>query len=190
MIAFKTEHDPSSRYLYLLLSSFIIMPLIMINNFHFFVKWSKIANILTILVLFGIMEFALETVITEPNAENEHNYAHFLNLAGFLGIAIYSFEAIGTMFYVRQSMKEPEKFPKIFMIISIVVASIAVIFSTLCSLALGKELKQIVLLGLEKKRSYFLLLSALYAVNMIFSYPVQFYPIIDVLNKLKIDKKY
>jgi len=85
----------------LLLSSFFIMPLIMINNFHFFVKWSKIANVLTILVLLGIMEFSLETVIKEPNAENEHNYAHFLNLAGFLGIAIYSFEAIGTMFYVR-----------------------------------------------------------------------------------------
>lgn len=76
----------------------------MINNFHFFVKWSKVANVLTILVLLGIIEFALETILTKPSYKNEHNLAHLLNLAGFLGIAIYSFEAIGTMFYVKESM--------------------------------------------------------------------------------------
>ena len=76
----------------------------MINNFHFFVKWSKVANVLTILVLAGIVEYAVETIVTAPSYENEHNLAHFLNLAGFLGIAIYSFEAGGTMFYVKDSM--------------------------------------------------------------------------------------
>lgn len=67
-------------------------------------KWSKVANVLTILVLLGIIEFALETILTKPSYKNEHNLAHLLNLAGFLGIAIYSFEAIGTMFYVKESM--------------------------------------------------------------------------------------
>ena len=82
----------------------------LINNFHFFVKWSKVANILTILVLLGIMEYALETLFANPSYKNNHNLANILNLGGFLGIAIYSFEAIGTMFYVKESMKEPEKF--------------------------------------------------------------------------------
>lgn len=41
-------------------------------------------------------------------------------------------------------------------------------------------------MGLERERSYFLIFSALYAVNMIFSYPVQFYPIIDTINKINV----
>ncbi len=65
------------------------------------------------------------------------------------------------------------------MIVTLIVASICIIFSTLCSLAWGDQLNQIVLIGLVKDRPYFLIFSALYAVNMIFSYPVQFYPIND-----------
>ncbi len=43
----------------------------MINNFHFFVKWSKIANIFTILTLIAIMEYSIETIIINPVYKNE-----------------------------------------------------------------------------------------------------------------------
>lgn len=43
-------------------------------------------------------------IATTDVSRNEHNFTDLMNLAGFLGIAVYSFEAVGTMFYVKESM--------------------------------------------------------------------------------------
>ena len=81
---------------------------------------------------------------------NEHNLVDFVNLAGFLGIAVYSFEAVGTMFYVKQSMQNPEKFENMFYVVSIAICALMIVFSTICSIAWGNSLNQIVLIDLEK----------------------------------------
>ena len=79
-------------------------------------------------------------IATSNVSKNEHNYADLMSLAGFLGIAVYSFEAVGTMFYVKQSMQNPAKFEKIFYVVSIAICTLMILFSTLCSIAWGNTL--------------------------------------------------
>ncbi len=44
------------------------------------------------------------------------------------------------------------------------------------------------MIGLEEKRAYFLLFQSLYAINLVFSYPLQFFPIMDNIKKMKISQ--
>lgn len=189
-IAFNVSQDPNSKYWIFLISLVLLIPLIMINNFHFFQSYSKLATVMTAITLIAIMQYACHIIHTTDVYNNEHNLVDFVNLAGFLGIAVYSFEAIGTMFYVKQSMKNPEKFENMFYAVSIAICIVMIVFSIICSIAWGNSLNQIVLIDLEKQRKYFLAFQTMYSINLIFSYPLQFYPIIDRINQIQIRSKY
>ncbi len=116
----------------------ILTPLIMINNLHFFEKYSRMANLFTLVSLVVIMEYAIEILAKDGTYDSkEQDLFRISGLAGFLGIAIYSFESIGTMFYIKQSMAEPHKFERLFLIICTTVCVINIMFSSLCALAFG-----------------------------------------------------
>jgi hypothetical protein len=90
---------------------------------------------------------------------NENNLADFKNLPQLIGVSVYAFEgitlfiliifkklilnknkkkAVSLLFIIRDSMKEPEYFWKIFSFVNLAVCLLYVIFSVLGSLSLGQ----------------------------------------------------
>lgn len=181
-IAFGTQNIPSMRIIFACFSLIIILPLSMVNNFHFFVKFSNIGNLLIIITLIAIIQLDFANLYTSELDFNEHNFGTFTHLPSFIGVSIFAFECIGNIFPVKNSMKEPEKFKKIFSITSFGVCLIYIFFSVICCVSLGAKINQIILTDLEKIQSFFYIFQTFYAIALILSYPIQFYPLIIIIE--------
>ena len=188
-IAFQTQESPSTRIIFACLSLIIILPLSMINSYSFFVKFSNLANILIFITLIAILQLAFSELYSNELVSNEQNLGHITHLPSFIGVSIFAFECIGSIFPVRNSMKEPEKFPKVFCFISLIVCVIYILFSVICAASLGHKLNQIVLMDLEKIQSFFYIFQTMYAIALILSYPLQFYPIVILIEDSAYFKK-
>ena len=189
-VAFGTENIPSMRIIFACFSLVIILPLSMINNFHFFVKFSNIGNLLILITLIAIIQLDFTHLYTKQLNFNEHNFGTFTHLPSFIGVSIFAFECIGNIFPVKNSMKEPEKFKKMFSITSIVVCLVYIVFSVICCVSLGVKINQIILTDLEKIQSFFYIFQTFYAVALILSYPIQFYPLVIILEDNYVINKY
>lgn len=185
-IAFNTESDPSSRILYACLSLVVIFPLSMINNFHFFVKFSNIGNILILITLIAILQLDFLNIDPEKLSSNEHNLGTFSTLPSFIGVSIFAFECIGNIFPIKNSMKEPEQFARIFKIVSIIVCVVYIMFSVINCISLGDRINQIILMDLQKIQSFFYIFQTFYAVALILSYPLQFFPLVIIIEDINI----
>jgi len=189
-VAFGTENIPSMRIIFACFSLVIILPLSMINNFHFFMKFSNIGNLLILITLIAIIQLDFTHLYTKQLNFNEHNFGTFTHLPSFIGVSIFAFECIGNIFPVKNSMKEPEKFKKMFSITSIVVCLVYIVFSVICCVSLGVKINQIILTDLEKIQSFFYIFQTFYAVALILSYPIQFYPLVIILEDNYVINKY
>ena len=109
-IAFGVSNSAGNRIIFLALSLVVIVPMIMINTYHFFHKWSRWANIFTLITLLTVLEFAITKVLNKSHNKSEikEDLFHFSDIPHFLGIGIFAFECIGSIFAVRASMKEPK----------------------------------------------------------------------------------
>ena len=108
-IAFGVSNSAGNRIIFLSISLVVIVPMIMINTYHLFHKWSRWANIFTLITLITILEFSVSKIMSKDhnNEELREDLFHFSDLPHFLGIAIFAFECIGSIFSVRASMQEP-----------------------------------------------------------------------------------
>ena len=179
--AFGAADVIQNRIIFLLLSLVLIIPMTMINTYHFFYKWSRWANVFILATLSTVIVYNFQQ-LPEGFPKNKKDFARFDKLPSFMGIAVFSFECVGHILPVRNSMREPEKFKKIFFIISFLVTLLYIFFGTLCCLALGNKIDQIILMGIEKEASYFIYFQAFYALALILTYPLQIYPVVMVLE--------
>lgn len=58
----------------------------------------------------------------------------------YLGISVYAFEGAGTLFHLRESMKDPTQIHKCFAISSIIAYVFYTVFQTLTLYAYGSNL--------------------------------------------------
>lgn len=188
-IAFDTGNMPSSRIIFACFSLSIIFPLSMIDNFHFFVKFSNIGNILIIITLIAIIQLDFTHMNKQELEASKHNLGTITHLPSFIGVSIFAFECIGNIFPIKNSMKNPEKFKNIFSIVSMIICVIYVLFSVICCISLGSKVNQIILMDLEKIQSFFYIFQAFYAIALILSYPIQFYPLVIIIEDIRLIKR-
>lgn len=103
---------------------------------------------------------------------------------------MYSYEGICIIFPVESAMINPEKFTKIFNISMVAVCFIFASFSTFCVIVFGKvddgSITADLMSNLEDYNWRFCILTANFLVSIciLFSYPLQMFPAIDLLSKL------
>lgn len=142
-IAFGIDSSWKNRILLLMMSSIVIVPMIMIDTYHYFHSWSQWANIFTLITLVTVIEFAVAKIMEKEHNKDEikEDLFHFQNIPRFLGIGIFAFECIGSIFVVRSSMKEPSKFNILFFRVTFIVSTLYIIFPVICCLAIGRGIK-------------------------------------------------
>ncbi|CAD8091797.1 unnamed protein product [Paramecium sonneborni] len=176
----------SHQLLYLAIAMCIIIPLVFINNMTLFTKFSTLANSFIIISLIScIVYFSIEL-----NSEVNYNdipVARFKNLPLVIGVALFSFEAIGTLLDVRKSMQEPIKFPKLMTLVFSGCTMQFWIFGLLGSLSYGDTTNEIILFSLGQGAEAF---QILYAIALIITLPLQLLPAFHLIEKIKIAKSF
>ncbi|ORY87554.1 transmembrane amino acid transporter protein-domain-containing protein [Protomyces lactucae-debilis] len=100
----------------------------------------------------------------------------------FIGTAIFTFEGIGLIIPITQSMKEPEKFPAA---LGGVMLFITILFTSIGALsyaAFGSATKTVILSNLRQTNRFVNAVQLLYSMAILLSTPLQLFPAIRILE--------
>lgn len=100
----------------------------------------------------------------------------------FIGTAIFTFEGIGLIIPIQESMKHPEKFPPVLAFVMVVITVIFTGMGALSYAAFGSVTKTVVLLNLPQDNKFVNAVQFLYSLAILLSTPLQLFPAIRILE--------
>ena len=98
----------------------------------------------------------------------------------FIGTAIFTFEGIGLIIPIQESMKHPEKFSKVMLIVMIIISTLFITMGAVSYAAYGSKTETVVLLNLPQDNKMVNGVQFLYSVAILLSTPLQIFPAIRI----------
>ncbi|KAF1798485.1 transmembrane amino acid transporter protein-domain-containing protein [Mucor lusitanicus] len=131
----------------------LLMPLVLIRNIAKLSPTALLSDVLIIgglicLLVFDFIEIFEDGITSPKSGPGIHWLFNSANYSVFIGTAVYSFEGIGLIIPIRDSMEKPEKFPAVLTFVMVLVASTLCSVGTLGYLAFGENVKTVALLNL------------------------------------------
>ena len=98
----------------------------------------------------------------------------------FIGTAIFTFEGIGLIIPVQESMRHPEKFPKVMFVVMIIITTLFITMGAVSYAAYGSKTETVVLLNLPQGSRMVNSVQFLYSLAILLSTPLQIFPAIRI----------
>lgn len=167
---------------------FIFTQLLFFIPLSFLRKVSKLAIPTLFANIFTFIGLILVTVLTIKHLINGNigpNVNIFFNTSDwhmFIGIAIFSFEGVGLIIPVQNSMASPEKFPLVLALVLVVCTLLFMFIGTIGYLAFGENIHPVILLSLNQNNSAVSAAQLLYSAAILLSTPLQLFPIFKIIE--------
>ena len=100
----------------------------------------------------------------------------------FIGTAIFTFEGIGLIIPIQESMKDPRKFPPVLAGVMVVITAVFVSMGALSYAAFGSKTETVVLLNLPQDDKFVNAVQFLYSLAILLSTPLQLFPAIRIIE--------
>lgn len=98
----------------------------------------------------------------------------------FIGTAIFTFEGIGLIIPIQESMRHPEKFPKVLLIVMVIITVLFTVMGAISYAAYGSKTETVVLLNLPQDDKMVNGVQLLYSAAILLSTPLQIFPAIRI----------
>ncbi|KAI0446691.1 transmembrane amino acid transporter protein-domain-containing protein [Xylaria telfairii] len=98
----------------------------------------------------------------------------------FIGTAIFTFEGIGLIIPIQESMRNPAKFPKVMFSSMIIMSAIFITMGAVSYAAYGSKTETVVLLNLPQDNKFVNGVQLLYSLAILLSTPLQIFPAIKI----------
>jgi solute carrier family 36 (proton-coupled amino acid transporter) len=98
----------------------------------------------------------------------------------FIGTAIFTFEGIGLIIPIQESMRRPEKFSKVMFAVMIIITILFITMGAFSYAAYGSKTETVVLLNLPQDNKLVNGVQFLYSVAILLSTPLQIFPAIRI----------
>ncbi|ORX82964.1 hypothetical protein K493DRAFT_326902 [Basidiobolus meristosporus CBS 931.73] len=101
----------------------------------------------------------------------------------FIGTALFSYEGIGLVLPIVNSMKEPKRFP---LVLTSVIVAVTVIFITVGAMsysAFGDKTETIVLLNLPRAHPMTITVQMFYVLAILLTLPLMLFPAVDIFEQ-------
>lgn len=167
---------------FIFLQALIFIPLSLARNIT---KLSGTALLADLFILLGIMYvyyYAGYYVMTNGIATDTMLTFNRVDWSLFIGTAIFTFEGIGLLIPIQESMKHPEHFQPSLLAVMTLVAFIFISSGLLCYSAFGSSVETVVLLNFPQTSPLTWSVQLLYAVAILLSTPLQLFPAIRILE--------
>ena len=169
------------KYL-ILMQMVIFLPLSLYRNIQ---NIQKIAIVADIFILAGLLYLYYYDIFTLASQHGIANVKAFNpnDWTLFIGTAIFTFEGIGLIIPIQESMKDPSKFP---MVMGVVMVVITVVFTSMGALsyaAFGSKTKTVVLLNMPQDNKFVNAVQFIYSLAILLSTPLQFFPAIEITSQ-------
>ncbi|ONH68895.1 Vacuolar amino acid transporter 4 [Cyberlindnera fabianii] len=165
------------------MQTIIFIPLSFIRNVSKLSLPSLIANFFILAGLLIVLFFTSKEIV-ENGVKPIEPYINKSEFSLFIGTAIFAFEGIGLIIPVQDSMRHPEKFPLVLMLVIITITIIMVSIATIGYLAYGEDIQTVILLNLPQTNFFVQLIQFFYSLAIMLSTPLQLFPAIALLEKL------
>lgn len=100
----------------------------------------------------------------------------------FIGTAIFTFEGIGLIIPIQESMADPRKFPKVMFVVMIIITALFTVMGAVSYAAYGSKTETVVLLNLPQDNKLVNGVQFLYSMAIMLSTPLQIFPAIKILE--------
>jgi proton-coupled amino acid transporter len=98
----------------------------------------------------------------------------------FIGTAIFTFEGIGLIIPIQESMKNPKKFPPVLGIVMVIITVVFISMGALSYAAYGSATETVVILNMPQDDKLVNGVQFLYSVAILLSTPLQIFPAIRI----------
>ncbi|CAG8549959.1 11512_t:CDS:2 [Funneliformis mosseae] len=168
-------------YMYIIGQLFVFVPLAMIRRIS---RLSFTALIADAFIMFGLLYlyyFDISKLVKDGVSDiKPFNPEDF---ALFIGTAVFTFEGIGLIIPITESMKEPERFPGV---LTGVMVFITVLFTSMGALSyatFGSAIETVVIINLPSDDPIVQTVQFLYALAILLSIPLQLFPAIRIMEQ-------
>ena len=167
--------------MYIILQAIIFIPLSLTRNIAKLSGTALIADIFILLGLLYVYYYASFHVIQNGIADSMILFNQ-KDWSLFIGTAIFTFEGIGLLIPIQESMRHPEQFQKSLSGVMVIVTVIFISCGLICYSAFGSKVETVVLLNFPQQSPMTLTVQLLYALAILLSTPLQLFPAIRILE--------
>lgn len=158
----------------------IFLPLSMVRNIA---KLSGTALIADFFILLGLLYLYYWGGLTiARNGISDVRLFNPNDWTLFIGTAIFTFEGIGLIIPIQESMKKPAQFGPVLAGVMIAITIVFVSMGTLCYAAYGSNVQTVVILNLPQDSKFVNGVQLLYSLAILLSTPLQLFPVIRILE--------
>ncbi|WVQ66001.1 uncharacterized protein L199_004179 [Kwoniella botswanensis] len=158
----------------------IFLPLAMIRNLA---KLSGTALVADAFILIGLIYIGFNEGsvlskygVADVKLFNENSFPLLI------GTAVFAFEGIGLVIPITESMREPEKFPRLLSIVMFVVAVLFAGAGVSSYAAYGSDIQTVVIVNLPQEDKFVQAVQFLYSVAILLSIPLQLFPAVRIME--------
>ncbi|KAF8525908.1 transmembrane amino acid transporter protein-domain-containing protein [Hysterangium stoloniferum] len=158
----------------------VFLPLAMIRNLA---KLSTTALIADACILVGLVYiFGNEFIVLASNGIADVKLFNPKDYALLIGTAVFSFEGIGLVIPITDSMREPHKFPRALTGVMIFLTVLFAGAGVLAYAAYGSKVETVVILNLPQDQKFVQVVQFLYSVAILLSIPLQLFPAVRIME--------
>jgi len=165
---------------YLVLMQLIIfLPLSLIRDISKLGATALIADFFILLGLIYVYYYDIFTIVSQHGVSDIVSF-NPRDWTLFIGTAIFTFEGIGLIIPIQESMKKPQKFPPVLGGVMIIITVVFVSMGAASYAAYGSATKTVVILNLPQDNKFVNAVQFLYSLAILLSTPLQLYPVIRI----------
>ena len=157
----------------------IFLPLSLFRDIN---KLGATALVADLMILLGLIYLYYYDILTLVRNHGVADIAPFnrQDWTLFIGTAIFTFEGIGLIIPIQESMKRPQKFPPVLAGVMILITVVFLSMGALSYAAYGSSTQTVVILNLPQDDKFVNAVQFLYSLAILLSTPLQLFPAIRI----------
>jgi proton-coupled amino acid transporter len=164
----------------ILMQLIIFLPLSLWRDISKLGATALVADVLILLGLIYLYYYDIFTLSTSGIADVVNFNPKDWTL--FIGTAIFTFEGIGLIIPIQESMKKQEQFPTVLGAIMVIITVVFLSMGALSYAAFGSQTRTVVILNLPQDNKFVNAVQFMYSLAILLSTPLQLFPAIRILE--------
>ena len=164
-----------------LMQLIIFLPLSLIRDISKLGFTALIADVFIMLGLIYLYYYDVATIVDQGGVSDITAF-NPASWTLFIGTAIFTFEGVGLIIPIQESMKRPQKFPGVLALVMVVITILFLSMGALSYAAYGSSTKTVVILNLPQDDKFVNAVQFLYSLAILLSTPLQLFPAIRIME--------
>ena len=165
----------------ILMQLVIFLPLSLIRDISKLAFTALVADVFILAGLIYLYGFNIKQIVDQGGVADIQAF-NPSSWTLFIGTAIFTYEGIGLIIPIQESMRKPQQFPAVLALVMVIVTTVFLSMGMLGYATFGSATETVIILNLPQTDRFVNAVQFLYAVAILLSTPLQLFPAIRILE--------